>query len=112
MAEIVKVQAWFHPRSVQYRRRRPKANSYHFTWKTSLPRTRLALLEDERSVKGSWSVQENVVFAPRDLRPSEIMALSTLIGGRTGNMPQTLERIVESACLRACPGVGFQHEQS
>ena len=39
------------------------------------------------------------MFAPKDLRPSEIMALRTLIGGRTGNMPQTLEGIIESACL-------------
>ena len=44
------------------------------------------------SVKGS--VQENVMFAPKDLRPSEIMALRTLIGGRTGNMPQTLGGII------------------
>ena len=58
------------------------------------------------------SVQENVMFAPKDLRPSEIMALRTLIGGRTANMPQTLEGIIESACLWACPGVGFQPEQS
>jgi hypothetical protein len=50
-----------------------------------------------RGVKGS--VQENVMFAPKDLRRSEIMALRTLIGGRTGNMPQTLEGIIESACL-------------
>jgi hypothetical protein len=39
------------------------------------------------------------MFAPKDLRPSEIMALRTLIGGRTGNMPQTLEGIIESRAL-------------
>ena len=48
------------------------------------------------------------MFAPKDLRPSEIMALRTFIGGRTGNMPPTLEGIIESACLWACPEVGFQ----
>ncbi len=52
------------------------------------------------------------MLARNDLRPSEIMALRTLIGGRTRMMPQTLEGIVETACLWACPGEGFQHEQS
>ena len=61
-------------------------------------------------VKGS--VQENVMLAPKELRPSELMAVKTLIGGRTGNMRQTLKDIDQSACLWACPGVGFQHEQS
>ena len=52
---------------------------------------------------GKGSVQENVMFAPKDLRRSDVMALRTLIGGRTGNMPQTLEGIIESARLWACP---------
>jgi hypothetical protein len=47
------------------------------------------------------------MFSPKDLRPSEIMALRTLIEGRMGNVPQTLEGIVESACLWACQSAGF-----
>jgi hypothetical protein len=27
-------------------------------------------------------------------------------------VPQFLQGMVQSACLWACPGVGFQHEQS
>ena len=53
------------------------------------------------------SIQANVMFPPKDLRPSEIMALRALVGGRTGNMRRTLDGILERACLWACPGVGF-----
>jgi hypothetical protein len=41
------------------------------------------------------SVQENVMFAPKDLSPSEIIAMRTLIEGHMGNMPQTKAETVK-----------------
>jgi hypothetical protein len=61
---------------------------------------------------GFFSKIENVMFAPKDLRPGEMMALRILSGGRKGNMPQTLKGIAQSACLLACLGAGAEHEQS
>jgi hypothetical protein len=52
------------------------------------------------------------MFARKATRPSVLMSLGPLIGGGQGNVPQVLKRIVESACLGACPDVGFLHEQS
>jgi len=76
------------------------------------PDTLFKVIHQQEQRLNHEGVQENVMFAPKDLRPSEIMALRTLIGGRTGNMPWTLEGIIESACLWACLGAGFEHEQS
>ena len=55
---------------------------------------------------------ERLKFARKADRPGELMALGPLIGGGQGDVPQVLKGIVQRACLWACPGVGFQHEQS
>ncbi len=57
-------------------------------------------------------VHESVMFARKAARPGELTALGPLIGGGQGDVPQVLKGIVRSACLWACLGVGFQHEQS
>ena len=57
-------------------------------------------------------VHENFMFALKAARPGWFMVPGTLIGGGKENVPQFLQGMVQSACLWACPGVGFQHEQS
>jgi hypothetical protein len=57
-------------------------------------------------------VHEDFMFALKAARPGWFIVPGTLIGGGKEDMPQFLKGIVQSACLWACPDVGFQHEQS
>jgi hypothetical protein len=52
------------------------------------------------------------MFGPKAVRPGELMAPNTLLGGGKRNVPQILKGIAPSACLLAWPDVGFQYEQS
>ena len=52
------------------------------------------------------------MFALKAAPLGEFMAPGMWIGGGKGNVSQALRGIVQSACLLACPAIGFEHELS